>query len=356
MDPVLPGLSWHPLLAALHAIRASFHRFVGDQDAVELLRVSRTTALTLLPGFTFQQRVFWGLDQEQMFCMKALYEKYDMRVTRMCLSGAIRSLSIEEGASGSPFPSSLTSLILGPAAVVEKDLPSSLFADATNGVDAINCLWSRGRGERTQDEYEQLLMEKESRPVTRLHQSIGPFNCPLAPGLLPHGLRRLQFAFFFDWPLLPGSIPSTVEILQFERFNQKLLVEGETVLPSSLIHLVMPYFNLPLLPGSLPPSFQRLRMDRWCKPLHVGVLPGSLKALQVRLIQPLLPGMLPLGLTHLALSGFTPQIIENALPSTMISLDMGVASHHPLLSGKQRRDCNTSFKTATNFLTATTAF
>jgi hypothetical protein len=45
-----------------------------------------------------------------MLRMRALYEAYDMRPTRMCLPDDVTSLSLEEGSRRSSFPSSLTSL------------------------------------------------------------------------------------------------------------------------------------------------------------------------------------------------------------------------------------------------------
>ena len=49
-----------------------------------------------------------------MWSMKALYEAYDMRPTRMYVPEAeMRSkLVLEEGSGRSPFPSSLTCLLL----------------------------------------------------------------------------------------------------------------------------------------------------------------------------------------------------------------------------------------------------
>ena len=60
------------------------HSFLADHDAARLLRVCRTIALALLPGFSFHQHVFEGESQQQMLRMRALYEAYDLRPTRMC--------------------------------------------------------------------------------------------------------------------------------------------------------------------------------------------------------------------------------------------------------------------------------
>jgi hypothetical protein len=80
-------VSVHPFIVCLRPIRFFLHPFLADDDAARLLRVSRTTSLALMPGFTFQQHVFVALSQVQMLRMRALYEAYDVRPTRMSLRG-----------------------------------------------------------------------------------------------------------------------------------------------------------------------------------------------------------------------------------------------------------------------------
>jgi hypothetical protein len=101
-----------------------------------------------------------------------------------------------------------------------------------------------------------------------------------------------------------------------DRYDQPLLVKGQTVLPSSLLHLVMPQFTGPLLADALPSALQRICLDRWNGPLEVGVFPASLKALMLGdYDHPLLPGALPLGLTHMSLDHFShPLTLAVCLP------------------------------------------
>jgi hypothetical protein len=136
----------------------------------------------------------------------------------MCLSSDVRSLSLEEGSGRSPFPSTLMSLLLGP-----RDTPSvhekrpSLFDPSAALAESIDCAWTRLREADWSDEECRRILQARSGwlgDVRHFTHEEGPFDCLLPPGLLPHGLRRLQFAKGYDSLLLPGSIPSTVEILQ----------------------------------------------------------------------------------------------------------------------------------------------
>jgi hypothetical protein len=113
-DSDSPSTSSHPLISSLHPVRLLLHAFLTDDDGARLLRVSRTTALSLLAGFTFQQHVFLGDSQLQLQRMTALYEAYDVRPTRMCLSFAASPLTFDHSTGRSPLPSSLQSLVLGP--------------------------------------------------------------------------------------------------------------------------------------------------------------------------------------------------------------------------------------------------
>ena len=331
----------HPLLICLQPIRTVLHRFLSDDDAAYLLRVSRTTALALLPGFTFLQHVFVGQSQQQMLRMRALYEAYDMRPTWMCLSEEVRSLSLEEGSGRSPFPSSLTSLLLGPLPPSDERsvaLPM-MFEPGAAMCESIHCLCTRLGDRPSNADYNELLPELQGWPVRRFAGSDGPLNCTLQHGLLPLGVRRLQFPNQFNCPLLPLSVPSSVQVMQLADYNQPLLLEGLSVLPSALLHLVLVEFDQPLLPCTLPLSLERLRLHHWNHPLDVNVLPCSLKALDVTMFDhPLLPGALPAGLTHLALDNFSQPLEQGSLPPTLLCFDIGSAFDHPLPSGDQQLD------------------
>ena len=115
MAPLPP--SAHPYVVCLQPVRTILQSFLSDEDGARLLRVSRTTALALLSGFTFRHHIFVGESQQQMFRLRALYEAYDVRPTLMILSDEVEELSPEEHSGRSPFPSTLTSLLLGPLPV-----------------------------------------------------------------------------------------------------------------------------------------------------------------------------------------------------------------------------------------------
>ena len=212
-----------------------------------------------------------------------------------------------------------------------------MFDSEAELCEAIDCSWTRLSTEPSDNAWEQLLLEEFSCPVRRFALSDGSFNGALPPSPIPPGLRRLQLAQAFNSPLLPNSVPCTVEVLHMQSFNYYLLVEGVTVLPSSLIHLVLDGYEKPLLPNTLPSSLQRLAMARWDQPLHVNVLPSSLRALELHAFDhPLLPGALPAGLTHLSLLAFDQPLQAGALPPALVSLDLGHAFQQPLRRGEQQ--------------------
>ena len=235
------------------------HPFLVDEDVARLLRVGHLTALALLPGFTFHQHVFEGDSQQQMLRMRALYEVYNLRPTRMCLLEKLRSLSLEEGSGRSPFPSSLTSLVTGPRENSRLILPQRgtafLLAPMAPLCEAIDCSWTQAGDVWSEEDCERLLMMQASEPVERFRSSHGLFNCQLPPGLLPHGLRCLQFSHGFNndrSPFHPDFLPSTLEVLQVDWYNEELVVDGVSVLPSPLKHLDLMQYSLPLSPFTFP--------------------------------------------------------------------------------------------------------
>ena len=325
--------SLHPLLHCLQPVRTLLHPFLTDTDAGRLLRVSRTTAQVLLPGFTFREHVFCGESDRQMRCLKALYEKYDMRPTRMCLSEEMQRLALDGGGL-SPLPTSLTSLLLGPLPSSSRWGERSVFTSDPIQLPSFSHQCTGLSGEETDDEYRAMLRPPFSFPA-RIRRSSGPFNCTLSPGLLPHGLRRLHLAGTFNTPLLPGSIPSTVELLFCEKFTQPFLVGGVSVLPTSLVVLSMAHFNQPLSPNILPPSLQRLHLLRWDQPLHVNVLPSSLRFLQLGGYRHVLPpDLLPAGLTHLQVAYLSQPLQHGSLPPSLVCLEVGHISAEELHSGQ----------------------
>ena len=337
----------HPLIDALAPVHSKFQAFLTDEDAVQLLRVGRSTALLLLPGFTFRHHVFQASSMQRMrwYSMKTFYDAYDLRPTHL-------SVPVKSGnwkfPVRSPFPSSLTALLFSPEEVRD---PEVFFADSKHGRSvfsaedsrlafAIDCPWTRLRERLSQkdsvvgkDEWYRILTRESSIPVRELKQAQRQRHCELPalpPGILPNGLRRLQFSCDINTPLQLGSLPSTIEVLQFDSRLRLPLTIG--TVPSSLIYLFLYEYNAPLLPGVLPPPLEHLRIDDWNYPLTVGVLPSSLKALGLTTFnKPLLPDVLPPGITHLRLCHFTHEVGEGVLPPSLFSLDLGHVSQRSLL-------------------------
>ena len=322
----------HLDLSVLFPIRTLLHPLLSDDDAARLLRVSRTTAIHLLTGYTFTRHVFQPDSVAAMWSMKALYEAYGMRPTRMCLPGDLEDLRLEEGSGRSPFPSSLTCLLLD---VFSQDAPdvwhfTMLDPDIAAKKESIHCLWSHPRAESEDEHYRELVMQDHMSSVQDYGFSRDKFNCSLPPGLLPHGLRRLDSPSDLTSPLQVGSIPSTVEVLEFYYNLPHSLSQG--MLPSSLVHLVLWGFDSPLAPEILPPSLQRLFLGGWNHPLAVDVLPASLQALVlIGFNHPLHPHVLPAGLTHLLLCSFDQPLSVGSLSRSLISLDLGTKFDQPLL-------------------------
>ena len=327
-------------MSALTPVRLLFQPFLTDADAVRVLRVSRTVARSLLPSYTFHSHPFECGSVEGIRRLKALCETYQLRPTRMCLSKAMKALTWEEGSGESPFPSSLTSLLLGPLPRAEEDEdissdgipPHCIFgSEGRARVESINCLWTHPKSDSQDEHYRQLLMENTLSPVLGLEETKGLSRCSLTPGLLPHGLRHLQLPSSFDSPLQVGSIPSTVEVLQFgRRFSKPLLRD---VLSSSLVHLVLHSYNKALEPHVLPPTLQRLCMWMWNQPLTTRhVLPDSLKALRLmNFNQPIALLALPRGLTHLSFRELQKPLTEGCLPPSLVALSLGAMYRSPLL-------------------------
>ena len=264
-----------------------------------------------------------------MWRLKALYEAYDMRPTRMALSKDMEELELEEGSGRSPFPSTLTDVLLDVLPESYDDLSTMFDPEVAELAESIDCLWTYPQARSEDRHYKQLLTDCR-QPVQSLGASFGKIDCLLPRGILPQGLRRLQIPFSFTPPLLVGSIPSTVEVLQLSFDFCYPLSVG--TLPSSLVHLVMCRFDLPLSPSVLPPSLQRLRLDAWSHPLAVGVLPAGLQALMMwGFNHPLHPHVLPDGLTHLVLGHFSHPLSVSSLPPTLVSFELGFRFDQPLL-------------------------
>ena len=322
-------------LAALVPVRVVFQRFLSDHDAARLLRVSRAVATSLLHSFTFQQHVFEPVDVEAMWRLKALCEAYDVRPTRMCVSGKqMKEMQLEQGSGRSPFPSLLSSLLVGsmPSTTDGAMPPRCLFGAEAGRAERIDCPWLHARCEAEDEQQRLMLLEKRSEPVFIFDREWREAaDYVLSPGLLPHGLRRLQLDFALDAPLQAGCIPSSVEVLQLGCSTCVPLSVHQ--LPSSLVHLVLHDAIIhPLAAGVLPVSLQRLYMRSYKHPLAVGVLPASLQSLHMSFFNHFIePHVLPAGLTHLSLLAFDHPLTVGALPPALVSLDLGEPFQQPIL-------------------------
>ena len=324
---------------SLIPVRTLLHSLLSDDDAARLLRVSRTVATLLLRSYTFTQHVFEPMNMEEIRRLRALYETYDMRPTRMCVHAQME-VTLEAGNGRSPFPSSVTSLLTGPvpwSALATKGSihPQCIFGSEAAKADSIQCLWTNPLSESVDAHYQQLLMQKWAPPVFGFVETRALANCSLPPGSLPPGLRRLHLSLSSDTPLQAGFIPSTVEVLSW--FSNSLSASTLRHLPSSLVHLVLTQFNQPLTPHLLPSTLQRLSMYKYDHPLMVdgvSVLPSSLRAVSLAWFnQSIQPHALPSGVTHLQLSDFDQPLYVNSLPPALVSLHLGGRYSHPLQQG-----------------------
>ena len=327
-------------LDILGPVRTLFLPFLADGDAARLLRVGRSTAFALLPGFTFRRHVFQLADMEEVRRMQALHARYDLRPTRLRVPAGLRWNGSTTGPS--PFPSSLTALLFAPDAedlddAPERPLPDLFDADYSTVAGTTHCpwtellcLWHSEASAEAEDEAMSRLLTRDDgfsvavRPFFTPDVGFCRSALPIGLGLFPHGLRRLQISADVVSPWQAGSLPPTLEALQ---------IDGEVLhpfqcgaLPRSLVRLVAQRYDFPIPPGVLPSSLEQLRLDRWNQPLHVGALPTSLRALQLGAhTHPLLPGVLPAGLTHLTLGGSRREVREGELPPCLFSLDLRLA-------------------------------
>ena len=103
----LPPLSTAPLHDALRPVLPLFQPFLTDADAARLLRTSRTTALTLLPCYTFRTHTFDIASAASLQTLSDLCLAYQLRIIRLRLEQHAEPL--EPGA----LPAGLTHLDVG---------------------------------------------------------------------------------------------------------------------------------------------------------------------------------------------------------------------------------------------------
>ena len=303
------------------------------------MRVGRTFVLSLLAGYCFRQHVFRPESPSSLSSMRALYEQWGMRITRLCLPERWYDYHvplIDEASGASLLPSSLEALALGHVSLREE--AESMFAH-------LGTLASTGH--LRADEAEPIgstngykwLRRVETQSSWRMKpysKAEGGYPLkPIPPGAIPQGVRFLQLAEHYNRPLLPGAIPATVRFLQCgHSFNQP---PEEGALPEGLTHLILgDRYAVELPSGGLPSSLQRLRLGGYDQPLQPHHLPPRLERLDmgVRYNQPLPPGVLPPTLTHVRLSDrFNQRSVKGSIPRSVVHLSMGRAFNFPLPAG-----------------------
>ena len=324
------SMAVHPLIRCLCPVSSLLQTLCNDADVAALLGVSRAFALQILRGYTFHQHVFVARSQQELQRLKSLYEAYDLRITRMCVAADVQALTLEEGTGRSPFPSSLTSLLLGPVLYSSARTihDRSMFGPYTEEITSAPCLCGQ-LGEELTDAQCRRVMEQERLCLVRsfavTHSAI---NCELPPGLLPHGLLRLQLGTRFNTQFQVGSLPAGLQYLQCDGFNQRLSVGGMTVLPLSLLTLIVGLsFHEPLA-GLLPPSLLQLDLGgRWNEQL-VG-LPSSLVALDLSPACTFGVQEVPSHVRHLG----RVTVNGGPLPSQLVCLELAIDDEHHLDPG-----------------------
>lgn len=304
------------LLPRLQPVRHCLHQFLSDDDAVRLLRASRSTATPLLSGYAFLDHRFAFHTMAAVKRGTALFNHYRMRILRMSLPACWTHVGqlVDKETGQSLLPASLIALSLGEgrgtgasawqpqdsmACAAIEWCEKSSEAESNRAVQTVG----EAKGALADGAIAELVSECVEWDVRGFGRSVGRFQQSLPPGALPHGLRFLQLNSAFNRPLQSGSIPDSVEVLQLgEQFRQPLK-PGH--LPASLTHLVLgDFYNQPLLPGVLPAGLRRLRLGAFnYQPLSRGVLPSQLQQLSLGGYYNLSlePGVIPAFVTHLRL-------------------------------------------------------
>ena len=332
----------HPLYRAIDPIRPVFHRFLTDDDAARLLRVAHSFIAPILAAFTFHSHIFEPTTLLQLARLKTVYEGNGLHVTQMGVPADVKRLQLDSVTGESPLPRSLLSLVLAhPMHNIynHAKLEARWAAFSAAAADwHTRPQYSLPHSSVAVECYRGVIAKEQGARwgLVTFGDPLGALDCPLTPGLLPHGLRVLQLGHAYNTAFLPGSLPDTLTYLQTGRSFNVPIAPG--TLPASLLHLgLMFQWDQPLEAGALPDSLQYLSMSSWFKQsLRLGVLPSSLLALTLGhdWNQPLMPGVLPASLLYLTLGVmFDHPIVHGVLPPSLTSLDLGFQFDHPLPVG-----------------------
>lgn len=101
----------------------------------------------------------------------------------------------------------------------------------------------------------------------------------LRPGILPTGLKVLEFCHVFNRPIVPGTLPYGLESLTLgDQFNQPLSVG---IIPEALLSLSFGReFNSKIDEGALPRGLRTVSFGfSFNQKLDAGVLPSTVRTL-----------------------------------------------------------------------------
>lgn len=209
------------------------------------------------------------------------------------------------------LPHGLEELELG-TEYKQRLLPGSLPASLTS----LKC-WTRSL--RSARRYKYTLFGDGTLPSNLKSLVLGDIR--VLPGMLPTGLREIEFHCDFLSPLRSHDFPNSVTKLTLSGdFNQRI---SDVEFPPNLQELVLgDYFNQILLPGILPESLTYLHLGRdFDTELKVGSLPSKLETL--------IFGAIGCDRWHT----FNQKLRRHVIPTSVRVLDLGLAFHFPLTRG-----------------------
>ena len=338
------------LLPCLHPVRLCLHPFLTDEDAARLMRASSSTTLAVLPHYSLTHEVFQFSSARAMKQTLSLYDRYELRVTKLRLGIRFTAPLLDDATGRSRLPASLVSLWIGREWQVDSSNPqwrAQAGADSEEeeekeeeGTGDLDEQSSAEDAERL--EAERRIELVEAWDVRKFNVTHGAFSQPLTPGALPHGLRYLQLNNRYDQPFQQGSLPSTLEVLQLGRRFSHQLQPGH--LPASLTHLIFApvsynrhyHYDKPLLAGVLPAGLKRLQMGSARSHIHPGALPPQLEQLSFGSSnnQPVPPGLIPSSVRFLRLSGGIVEPLQaGSIPHGVVHLNVGCTFDQPISPG-----------------------
>ena len=211
-----------PLFDALRPLLPLFHALLPDDVAARLLRTSRTTALALLPGYTFTSHIFRPASLASMRSLRDLCALYRLRITQLALPERLKHLTFDSAPPHlSPIPASVVTLTLGqPYSNSEHSGAvrrwAALSAAARDWQDrepwrlpdyhpSPQWFGAEGKGWQLTRWMDEPDIQRLDCPLPYVPCRDGILDCPLPPGLLPEGLRVLQLSDEYKHTLQPGS-------------------------------------------------------------------------------------------------------------------------------------------------------